>query len=64
MKKEFEINTEIYSTKIISQAIWDFSEVWKIILSNNILKIFWETEKEVEEIFNEFMNYCISLIND
>ena len=64
MKKDFKINTEIYSENIISQAIWDFSEVWKINLENNYIEIIWENEMEIDEIFNELMNYCISLISE
>jgi len=61
MKKEFEINTEIYSEKIINEAISDFEEVWDIKFENNKLII---NSDDSEEIFNEFMNYCISLISE
>ena len=64
MIKEFKINNEIYAESIISQAIWDFSEVSEILFKNNILEINWDSEWEIDEIFNEFMNYCISLINE
>ena len=61
MKKEFEINTEIYSENVVAQAISDFEEVSEIKLENNKLIIYSE---DSEEIFNEFMNYCISLISE
>jgi len=61
VKKEFEINTEIYSEDIINSAISDFSEVSDIKLENK--KIIIESE-DADEIFNELMNYCISLISE
>jgi len=61
MKKEFDINTGIYSENIIAQAISDFEEVSEIKLENNKLII---NSEDSEEIFNEFMNYCISLISE
>lgn len=59
--KEFEINTEIYSENIIVQAISDFEEVSEIKIENNKIII---NSEDSEEIFNEFMNYCISLISE
>ena len=64
MKKEFEINTDLYSEDIVKQAISDFSEVWEINYSSWKIEISWETENEVNEIFNELMNYVIWLINE
>jgi len=64
MKKEFDINLEIYPEEKIKEAIDDFKEVWKIALENNKIIISWESEVEIEEIFNELMNYIISLINE
>jgi len=64
MKKEFDINLEIYPEEKIKEAIYDFKEVWKIALENNKIIISWESEVEIEEIFNELMNYIISLINE
>jgi len=64
MKKEFEIDTEIYSKDIIPHAIWDFEDVWEIKFENNRIIISWDNEEEIKEIFNEFMNYCVSLINE
>jgi len=59
--KEFEINTGIYPENVITQAISDFEEVSEIKLENNKLII---TSEDSEEIFNEFMNYCIFLISE
>jgi len=64
MKKEFEINNEIYSEDIINNAISDFEEVSEIKYNNDVLEINWESESEIDEIFNEFMNYIIWLINE
>lgn len=64
MKKEFEITTEIYSEDIVKQAIVDFEEVSDIKYNNGKIEIDWESEYEIDEIFNEFMNYLIWLINE
>ncbi len=64
MLKEYNIEKKIYPIDIITQAIKDFSEVTSIDYDNWLLKINWENEKEIEEIFNEFVNYCIWLINE
>lgn len=61
MKKEFTLDLSIYSEELLKQAIWDFSEVWEIRLNKNILEISWETEGGIDEIFNELMNYVLSL---
>ena len=72
VKKEFKINTELYSKDIIKQAISDFEEVFKPYPNpllrgegiEKVLEIYWDSEDEINEIFNEFMNYCISLVNE
>lgn len=63
MEKVFKIENEIYDKNILKQVIFDFSESFEIFLQENELKILWETEEEIEEIFNEFMNYYIWLFN-
>ncbi len=63
MKKDFNLDFEIYDASKILESIEDFKEVSKIKLENNTLTITWSTENEIEEIFNEFMNYNIWLIN-
>ncbi len=63
MKKKYKIDSEIYSEDKIQNTISDFSEVTEIKYSKWELEIIWDTEIEIEEIFNEFMNYLISNIN-
>lgn len=63
MEKIFKLEDEIYNKNILEKAILDFSEVSEIFLQENELKILWENESEINEIFNEFMNYCIWLFN-
>jgi len=64
MEKIYKIHSEIYPEEKIKEAIDDFKEVWRIALENNKIIISWESEVEIEEIFNELMNYIISLINE
>lgn len=64
MKKEFKIDKEIYSIDTLNQAIVDFKEVSEINYNNWTLEIDWKNDLEIEEIFNEFMNYVIWLINE
>jgi len=63
MKKEFKIDFEIYSEDVLKEAIADFEEVANIELGNSLLKIEWDSDEEIEEVFNELMNYIISLEN-
>jgi len=64
MNKSFEINKNIYLIEVLLQGIEDFSELWKISYDNEILLIEWENEKEIDNIFNEFINYITWLINE
>lgn len=64
MIKEFDIDLDIYKTSIINIWISDFSEVAKIELVYNKLTIKWEYLEEIEEVFLEFSNYLIWLINE
>lgn len=64
MKKIFNINNTIYSDDILKQAIIDFEDVSEIKYNNEKLEINWENDVEIDEIFNEFMNYVIWLINE
>ncbi len=72
MKKEFEISTDLYSEDIVKQAISDFSEIFKphpnpLLRGEGTIKKFiieWNSEEEINEIFNELMNYIIWLINE
>lgn len=63
MERRFIIDLGIYSIENLKQAISDFSDVATISLEWDNLLIIWETEEEVREVFNEFMNYVISLID-
>lgn len=64
MNKNFEISTYFYPSVIINQAIIDFNEVAQISIQDNILTISWNDENEINNIFNEFINYVIWLINE
>jgi len=64
MKKEYKIDSDIYSDAIITETISDFEEVADIKYKKNILEITGENDNEIEEIFWEFMNYVISNINE
>lgn len=64
MKKEFKIDSSIYTKEAIDTSIIDFEDVASIDFLDWILSITWETDFEIEEIFNEFMNYCISVENN
>ena len=64
MEKIYKIDSDIYSEEKIIETISDFSEVTEIKYTNWELKIIWDSEIEIEEIFNEFMNYLISNINE
>jgi len=61
MKKDYKIDIELYSMDNIKQAISDFSEVSEILLKNSVISISWKDENEINEIFNELLNYIISL---
>ncbi len=63
MEKTFEIDLEIYPENIVLQAIEDFSDVWEILFKTNTIIIAWDSEVEIDEIFNELMNYVIWLVN-
>jgi hypothetical protein len=61
MKKSFKIDSGIYSEEKIQQAISDFKEVANISFINSTISIESNTKEDIEEIFNELMNYIISL---
>ena len=61
MNKEFKIDSEIYSDDIMKEAIWDFEEIAKIELVKDLLVIEGQSDIDIEETFNELMNYVISL---
>lgn len=63
MTKEFELSFDIYDKSFVKQAIVDFADVSKIELHWTDLIIIWDDLEEIDEIFNEFMNYVIWLSN-
>lgn len=64
MTKNFEINNYFYPIDIINQWIIDFEEVSKITIKEGILNITWSDENDIDNIFNEFINYITWLINE
>ena len=64
LNKNFKIDKSIYDEKSINSAIDNFKEIWNIKYKDGTLNIEWNTEAEIEEIFNELMNYVIWLINE
>lgn len=64
MKKNIKIDLNIYPIDKLKQAIHDFEDAAVIILNNDELTIEWETNEEIDEIFSEFWNYVIWLINE
>lgn len=61
MTQEFQISLEIYQQDKILEAINDFSEVAPIELQEEVLSISWDTDNDILEVFQEFMNYVLSL---
>ncbi len=64
MKKEYKVDKSIYPDKHINIAISDFKDVSDIKYNNWIVIILGDNEAEIEEVFNEFINYTIWLINE
>jgi hypothetical protein len=64
MKSKYKISTEIYNDSHIEDAIVAFEEVAKIEYQKWELFLEGDTESEIDELFNEFMNYVIYLINE
>lgn len=62
---EYQVDFSIYNIEKIQQAITDFQEIAEIeILNNKWILIKWDySQDESDEIFNEFMNYVLSIIN-
>lgn len=63
LKQSFKIDNEIYKDSFVNQAIIDF-EWYNITFFWEELIISGETSSEIQEIFNEFMNYVIALYNE
>ncbi len=62
LKKTFKIDSSIYTNNIILKAIEDFKDYYIISFDNSEIIIDWYDN--IDEIFNEFMNYVIWLINE
>lgn len=63
MKKNYDIDMQIYSLEAIMQAVSDFQEVVWIEFFDNFVTIEGDSDEEIEEVFNEFMNYVIWVMN-
>ncbi|MDD5769647.1 MAG: hypothetical protein PHE25_01660 [Candidatus Gracilibacteria bacterium] len=61
-KQSFKIENNIYNEDIILQAMKDFSEITEISYKNGELTI--KSDEDINEIFNEFMNYYLALSNE
>ena len=64
MGKKFIVDENLYNKSIIKKVINDFSTVAEIKYNEGILMVNWDNEEEIDEIFNEFMNYYIALVNE
>ena len=62
LNQNYKIEDSIYPENIINEAIIAFSEIANISYSSWTLSI--NAESDIEEIFNEFMNYVIALYNE
>lgn len=63
MIKSYKIDKEIYPTEVINVSIEAFEDVTTIEYKNGQLEISGENQDEIEELFWEFMNYVIWIIN-
>lgn len=62
-KKDFKLENKIYDEDILKIAIKDF-EWFEIKYSKSILTISWNSNEEIEQIFNELMNYTLWIQNE
>ncbi len=62
-KQSFKIDDNIYPQDYITQALNDFEEVAQISFEKWVVTIE-SLDGNEEEIFREFMNYIIWLINE
>lgn len=61
MKKEFLVDTEIYSSDTIDESIEAYADVCQVTYNQDGILIFDADEQEIDTLFHEFMNYVISL---
>ncbi len=64
MNKKIKIDLNIYPKEKILEAITDYQDAALISLNNDELTIEWDSNEEIDEIFLEFWNYVIWLINE
>lgn len=64
MQNKYKISHDIYDVSYVLQAISAFEDVSNVQLIEDELIMEWETQEEIDELFNEFMNYVIYLINE
>lgn len=62
LKKSFKINKNIYWEKYIKESIEDYKDIAEISYKDGEIII--EGEGDLDEIFNELMNYVISIQNE
>jgi hypothetical protein len=62
-RKNFKIESSLYPTEYIKSTIEDFSD-FSISFTDWSLSISADTTDEIQEIFNEFMNYILWKINE
>lgn len=63
LKKQFKIENKMYQDGDIKSAIRDFSD-FDISYSAWVLTISAGSNDEIDEIFNEFMNYVVWVYNE
>lgn len=63
LKKSFKIDNDIYSADLINKAIIDFIDFVQISYLNSEI-IIESNDDDIDEIFNEFMNYLIGIYNE
>jgi hypothetical protein len=62
-KKDFQLENNIYPGNVIGESISAFA--WfDIAFEKWILTISWNDGNEIEETFNEFMNYVLWIYNE
>lgn len=64
MNKKIKIDLSIYPKEKVLEAISDYQDAALIKLNNDELTIEWDSLEEIDEIFLEFWNYVIWLINE
>lgn len=64
LKKSFKIDSDIYKDESINIAIEDFRDVSIIKYSEHTLHISSDTDENIDNIFNEFMNYVTWVQNE